>query len=121
MEKIGVLLGLSALAQESRLDIFRLLVEAGGAGRPVGHIGETLGLPSATLSFHLGQLKHAGLVTVRRDGRSLIYAANFQAMNGLLAYLVENCCGGNSDDCAVAPDVACSPMKGTRIKEGAGS
>lgn len=115
-----MLIGLSALAQESRLDIFRLLVEAGSAGRAVGQIGERLGLPSATLSFHLGQLRHAGLVTVRRDGRSLIYAANFQAMNGLIAYLMENCCGGDADDCSVAPDVACSPKKGIRIKEGAG-
>jgi DNA-binding transcriptional ArsR family regulator len=119
MEKNGVLMGLSALAQESRLDIFRLLVEAGGAGRPVGHIGETLGLPSATLSFHLGQLKHAGLVTVRRDGRSLIYAANFAAMNGLIAYLMENCCGGDADGCSPALEVACSPTGGTAIKEGA--
>jgi DNA-binding transcriptional ArsR family regulator len=118
MEKSFVLMGLSALAQESRLDIFRLLVRAGGEGRAVGHIGETLGLPSPTLSFHLGQLRHAGLVTVRRDGRSLIYAANFQAMNGLIAYLMENCCTGDRAGCSVGGAVA-GPAESARITEGA--
>ncbi|RDV01893.1 ArsR/SmtB family transcription factor [Undibacter mobilis] len=103
MEKIQVVTGLSALAQGSRLDIFRLLVQAGVEGRPVGHIGEKLGLPSATLSFHLNQLKQAGLVTFRRDGRSLIYTANFAAMSELLAYLTENCCGGETSACAIEP------------------
>ena len=119
MEKTNALSGLSALAQESRLDIFRLLVQTGRQGCAVGRIGERLGLPSATLSFHLGQLRHAGLVTVRRDGRSLIYAANFEVMNGLIAYLMENCCGGDAD-CAVAPNVACSPAQGARAQESAG-
>jgi DNA-binding transcriptional ArsR family regulator len=118
MEKISALAALAALAQESRLDIFRLLVQAGSEGRAVGHIGERLGLPSATLSFHLGQLRHARLVTVRREGRSLIYAADFAAMNGLVAYLMENCCGGEADRCAVDPAPACSPAMGTRIREG---
>lgn len=76
MEKIDALASLAALAQESRLDIFRLLVQAGTEGAPAGRIGESLGLPPATLSFHLNQLKSAGLVTFRREGRSLIYAAD---------------------------------------------
>lgn len=107
-----VVAGLSALAQDTRLDIFRLLVQAGKDGRAVGHIGEKLGLPSATLSFHLNQLKHAGLVTFRREGRSLIYSVNFAAMNGLMTFLTENCCGGS--DCEIAP-VACDPPGRIRI------
>ena len=94
MEKTDAIAALAALAQESRLDVFRLLVQAGAEGMPAGRIGERLGLPSATLSFHLNQLRQAGLVTFRREGRSLIYAAAYDAMNGLLAYLTENCCRG---------------------------
>jgi ArsR family transcriptional regulator, arsenate/arsenite/antimonite-responsive transcriptional repressor len=99
MEKPHAIAALAALAQESRLDIFRLLVQTGTEGLPAGQIGERLGLPSATLSFHLNQLKHAGLITFRRDGRSLIYAAAYPAMNALLAYLTENCCQGDVDAC----------------------
>jgi DNA-binding transcriptional ArsR family regulator len=110
MEKSTALAALAALAQESRLDIFRLLVQAGGDGLPAGQIGERLGLPSATLSFHLSQLKQAGLVTCRRDGRSLIYAAAYSAMNDLLAYLTENCCGSAAAACGVA--AACTPATG---------
>jgi DNA-binding transcriptional ArsR family regulator len=99
MEKSAALAALAALAQESRLDIFRLLVEAGTAGLAAGRIGEHLGLPSATLSFHLNQLRQAGLITFRRDGRSLIYAAEYPAMNALLAYLTENCCQGDTSGC----------------------
>lgn len=101
MEKTDALASLAALAQESRLDIFRLLVQAGTEGAPAGRIGESLGLPPATLSFHLNQLKGAGLVTFRREGRSLIYAADYGAMNGLLAYLTENCCQGDAAACGV--------------------
>ncbi|HEX3574020.1 MAG TPA: metalloregulator ArsR/SmtB family transcription factor [Rhodopila sp.] len=101
MEKSGALAALVGLAQETRLDIFRLLVQAGSDGMPAGQIGERLGLPSATLSFHLNNLKHAGLVTFRRDGRSLIYLAEYAAMNGLLAYLTENCCQGDTSACGV--------------------
>ena len=119
MEKSDTLTALAALAQESRLDIFRLLVQAGSEGRPVGHIGEHLSLPSATLSFHLSQLKQAGLVSFRREGRSLIYTANFAAMNGLMGYLTENCCGGNPADCGVVAGV-CDPAN-SQIKEGAGA
>ena len=91
MEKSNAIAALAALAQDTRLDIFRLLVQAGAEGMAAGQIGERLGLPSATLSFHLSQLKQAGLVTFRREGRSLIYAAEYAAMNDLLAYLTENC------------------------------
>jgi ArsR family transcriptional regulator, arsenate/arsenite/antimonite-responsive transcriptional repressor len=101
MEKLDVIAALAALAQESRLDIFRLLVQAGTKGLPAGQIGERLGLPSATLSFHLNQLRHAGLVTFRRESRSLIYGAEYAAMNGLLAYLTENCCQGDVSGCDV--------------------
>jgi len=105
MEKTETLGALAALAQETRLDIYRLLVEAGPSGLPAGHIGERLDLALPTLSFHLAQLKHAGLVTARRESRSIIYAANYAVMNGLLAYLTENCCGGDRAAC----DVACAP------------
>jgi ArsR family transcriptional regulator len=90
---------LGALAQESRLEIFRLLVQKGPQGLAAGEIGDRLGLPSPTLSFHLNQLRFAGLVTPRRVSRSIIYSANFKAMNGLLAYLSENCCGGAPELC----------------------
>ena len=99
MEKTEVIAALAALAQDTRLDVFRLLVQAGPEGLAAGQIGERLRLPSATLSFHLNQLRHAGLVTFRRESRSLIYAAAYAAMNGLLAYLTENCCQGDTSAC----------------------
>lgn len=107
MEKTEAIAALAALAQDSRLDMFRLLVQAGQEGLPAGRIGESLGLPSATLSFHLGQLKQAGLATCRRDGRSLIYAAAYDRMDALLAYLTENCCAGNPAACR--PLATCTP------------
>jgi ArsR family transcriptional regulator len=105
MEKPAVLAALAALSQESRLDIFRLLVQAGEGGMPAGKIGEQLGLPSATLAFHLKELKIAGLITFVREGRSLIYSAVYPAMNALLGYLTENCCQGNPAACAVVAPV----------------
>jgi ArsR family transcriptional regulator, arsenate/arsenite/antimonite-responsive transcriptional repressor len=99
MKKSDALMALSALAQESRLDIFRLLVQAGEAGMPAGKVGEQLGLPSATLAFHLKELKHAGLIIFTREGRSLIYAAVYPTMNDLLAFLTENCCQGHPATC----------------------
>lgn len=115
MERTQVLAALAALAQDSRLDVFRLLVEAGPEGLPAGRIAERLALPSATLSFHLNQLRQAGLVTFRREGRSLIYAAAYAAMNGVIDYLTENCCRGDLDcraDCMpVAPAKADAKAK----------
>jgi ArsR family transcriptional regulator, arsenate/arsenite/antimonite-responsive transcriptional repressor len=102
MEREQTVAALAALAQGTRLDIYRLLVQAGAAGLPAGRIGEALDLALPTLSFHLAQLRHAGLVTPRRLGRSIIYAANYAAMNGLIAYLTENCCGGDTAACAPA-------------------
>jgi len=94
MEKKDALAALAALGHETRLDVFRLLVQAGGEGLPAGALADALGVPSATLSFHLKELKSAGVVSCRRDGRSLIYRADFSAMNALLAFLTENCCQG---------------------------
>ena len=83
---------LGALAQESRLAVFRLLVRRGPSGLPAGEISERIGVPPTTLSFHLAQLSHAGLVTSRRDGRSILYAANYPSMQDLMGFLLENCC-----------------------------
>jgi DNA-binding transcriptional ArsR family regulator len=99
MEKVDVITALNALAQETRLDIFRYLVQIGPEGVAAGQIADALGLPSATLSFHLKTLQHAGLVERQRQSRSLIYAANFARMNSLLAYLTENCCAGDPGHC----------------------
>jgi ArsR family transcriptional regulator len=101
MGKTKAIAALAALAQESRLDVFRLLVQAGPDGMPAGQIGERLRLPSATLSFHLNQLRQAGLVTFRREGRSLIYMAAYDVMSALLGYLTENCCQGDAAGCDV--------------------
>lgn len=102
MKKSTAVAALGALAQETRLEIFRLLVQKGPEGLAAGEIGDRLGLPSPTLSFHLNQLRFAGLVTSRRASRSIIYSANFKRMTALLAYLTENCCGGQPDICAPA-------------------
>lgn len=93
---------LSALAQENRLAVFRLLVQAGPEGRVVGQIAEALEMPAATLSFHLKTLSHAGLVSHRQEGRFVRYTANFEAMHDLIDYLSENCCGSTAADCAPA-------------------
>lgn len=116
MEKTDAIAALAALAQETRLDIFRLLVRTGPDGLPAGQIGERLGLPSATLSFHLNQLKHAGLITFRREGRSLIYGAEYTSMNDLLAYLTENCCQGDPASCGLKIH---EPLVHASLKEGA--
>jgi DNA-binding transcriptional ArsR family regulator len=93
MEKKGAIAALGALAQETRLDVFRLLVTQGPAGLPAGAIADQLGVLPASLTFHLKELQHAGLITQRRLGRQLIYAAEYGAMTELLSYLTENCCG----------------------------
>jgi len=99
MKKSAVVAALGALAQETRLDIFRLLVQRGPEGLAAGEIAERLHLPSATLSFHLAQLKHAGLATARRESRSIIYSADFTTTAALVSYLTENCCRGRPDLC----------------------
>src|ERR1700761_3233710 len=110
METTDAVAALAALAQENRLDIFRLLVEAGPDGLAAGHVAERLGLAPNTLTLHLDRLRGAGLVTVRRDGRSMIYAARFEAMNGLVSFLTENCCKGSLAGCG--PAVVCKPERG---------
>jgi DNA-binding transcriptional ArsR family regulator len=106
METTQAIDALAALAQQSRLAAFRLLVEAGREGLAAGVIGEKLDLPPATLSFHLAHLARAGLIRSRQEGRFVIYSTNFENMNGLIAYLTENCCSGGS----------CAPArKSTRI------
>jgi DNA-binding transcriptional ArsR family regulator len=92
---------LSALAQEHRLEVFRLLVQTGKNGIPAGKIGEILDIPLSTLSFHLKELKQAELIHCRRDGTTLFYSANYKAMNNLMAYLTENCCQGNPQVCEI--------------------
>lgn len=94
MEIKDIINALGALAQETRLSIFRLLVEAGPQGLAVGAIAARLGVPNATLSFHLKELTNAGLTVATPNGRSIIYATNFSTMNGLVEYLTENCCVG---------------------------
>ena len=94
MEKPDVLAALAALAQETRLDVYRLLVQRGPDGLPAGAIAQALELPPATLSFHLKELKSAGIVSCKREGRSLVYAARFERMQELLRFLTENCCRG---------------------------
>ena len=93
MDEKRAITALGALAQETRLALFRLLVTCGPAGLPAGVIAERLGVQPSSLSFHLAQLVHAGLITQRRASRQLIYSAEYGAMNALLAYLTENCCG----------------------------
>jgi len=115
MEKSDAVAALAALAQDNRLDVFRLLVQAGPEGLPAGEIAATLNLAPNTLTFHFDRLRVAGLITVRREGRSMIYAARFEAMTGLLGYLTENCCEGQPEKCA---PVKCAPVqKSTRRKE----
>jgi DNA-binding transcriptional ArsR family regulator len=104
MESASVVRALGALAQEHRLAAFRRLVEAGPDGLPAGRLAEVLGIAPSSMSFHLAQLMHAGLVTQRRNSRSMIYAADFDAMAGVMSYLTDNCCGG----APCAPSVACA-------------
>lgn len=92
---------LAALAQETRLSIFRILVQNGEAGLSAGQIAKALSIPNATLSFHLKELTNAGLITARQESRFIYYAANFPAMNELLGFLTENCCAGNPCGSAV--------------------
>jgi ArsR family transcriptional regulator, arsenate/arsenite/antimonite-responsive transcriptional repressor len=119
MEKKAAVTALAALAQDNRLDVFRLLVQAGPEGMPAGAVAAALDLAPNTLTFHFDRLRTAGLVTVRRDGRSMIYAAQFETMNGLLGFLTENCCGGIqcaplAESAPVAESVPVAPRKPAR-------
>ena len=113
MEQKRAIAALGALAQETRLDLFRLLVARGPEGLPAGVIAECLGVLPSSLSFHLAQLVHAGLITQRRMSRQIIYSAEYGAMNDLLAYLTENCCGQASSVCAPVcnPAASCGDSK----------
>jgi ArsR family transcriptional regulator len=95
METTTAIIALAALAQESRLTIFRLLVQAGSAGVTVGQIKEATGIPGSSLSFHLKELSHAGLIRARQESRFIYYSADYAVMNELLGFLTENCCGGS--------------------------
>jgi ArsR family transcriptional regulator len=99
MEKTAAVTALAALAQDNRLDVFRLLVEAGPDGLPAGEVADALGLAPNNLTFHFDRLRIAGLVSVRREGRSMIYAARFETVNALLGYLTDHCCGGAPEKC----------------------
>jgi ArsR family transcriptional regulator, arsenate/arsenite/antimonite-responsive transcriptional repressor len=114
MENMDAVVALAALAQDNRLDVFRLLVQAGPDGLPAGQVASALKLAPNTLTFHFDRLRSAGLVTVRREGRSMIYAARFETMNALLAYLTENCCQGATQNCAPA---VCGPGRASKPKK----
>ena len=107
MKSIQAVRALAALAQESRLAVYRLLVARGPEGLSAGIVGARLGIAPATLSFHLKELAHAGLVTARPQGRYVIYSANFESMNDLVSFLTDNCCGGNP----CTPVAACKPSR----------
>jgi DNA-binding transcriptional ArsR family regulator len=107
METKAAVVALSALAQETRLAIFRLLVEAGPSGLAAGEIGAELKIPPATLSFHLKELHHAGLSGARQEGRYIFYSANFEQMNALVGFLTENCCARDGIGCG--PGASCAP------------
>lgn len=107
MQNKEAVTALAALAQESRLAAFRLLVQAGPAGLAASRIADGLGIPPSSLSFHLKELTNANLVAPRQEGRFIIYAARFDRMNALLSFLTENCCGGNP--CAPTGSPACEP------------
>lgn len=113
METSDAVAALAALAQDNRLDVFRLLVRAGPEGMSAGSVAAELKLAPNTLTFHFDRLRSAGLITVRREGRSMIYAARFDEMNALLGFLTENCCQGAAD---CPPAAACNP-KPARKKE----
>jgi DNA-binding transcriptional ArsR family regulator len=113
MEKSDAVAALAALAQDNRLDVFRVLVQAGPEGLPAGQVAIALDIAPNNLTFHFDRLRSAELVNVRREGRSMIYAARFETMNALLSYLTKNCCEGAAKSCAPA---ACRPMRASKRK-----
>lgn len=110
MDTKDTIAALAALAQESRLAVFRLLVQLGPEGMAATKIGEQLGIAPSSMSFHLKELVHANLITSRHEGRFVIYSANFSTMNALIGFLTENCCGGN----VCSPVTACCPSEEAR-------
>jgi DNA-binding transcriptional ArsR family regulator len=116
MRKQNAVAILAALAQDNRLDVFRLLVEAGPQGMPAGHVAASLRLPPSALTFHLDRLREAGLVTVRRAGRSMIYAARFEAMDSLVSYLTDHCCQGRPELCKPAARTAAQRRKRESVR-----
>jgi ArsR family transcriptional regulator, arsenate/arsenite/antimonite-responsive transcriptional repressor len=110
MKTPAIIDALGALAHEHRLAIYRLLVQRGPEGLPAGAIGERVGLVPSSLTFHLQNLQRAGLIAQRRESRQLIYSADFAAMNGLVGYLTENCCGNSSAECSAN----CTPAQSTK-------
>ena len=114
MDKLDAVSAMAALAQEHRLEVYRLLVQAGPQGLAAGEVASALGIAPNTLSFHFDRLRRTGLISVARHGRSLIYAARYETMNNLLAYLTENCCGGRPELCEPA---ACAPAKSPRKRK----
>ena len=124
METKEAVTALAALAQETRLSIFRLLVQAGPQGVAAGRIGESLDVPPATLSFHLKELSHAGLVSSRQEGRFIYYSTDFERMAGLMTFLTRNCCQGMPQECLTVVETAlgrcCPPAakrKATRSRQ----
>lgn len=122
METREAVTALAALAQETRLSIFRLLVEAGPEGIPVGRIGEALKVAPATLSFHLKELNHAGLISSRQEGRFIYYVADFERMAEIMAFLTQNCCQGMPQKCLTVVENAlggcCPPQPKNASKPG---
>jgi DNA-binding transcriptional ArsR family regulator len=115
MESKSAVQSLAALAQETRLAVYRLLVQQGPSGMAAGEIAAQLALAPATLSFHLKELAHAGLVRARQEGRFIFYAADFEAMNALLSFLTENCCAADcGPSCAPAQASTASTKSGAR-------
>jgi ArsR family transcriptional regulator len=109
MKSRNVIVALAALAQETRLSVFRLLVQQGPTGMSAGEIAASVEVAPAALSFHLKEMAHAGLVKSRQDGRFIFYSANFTTMTGLIAYLTENCCAADCGSDACGPITACTP------------
>ena len=120
MEYAQAVVALSALAQETRLSIFRLLVQAGPEGVAAGRIGEALDVPGATLSFHLKELAHASLVSSRQEGRFVYYSADFEQMAALMSFLTQNCCQGMPQECLTVVETAlgrcCPPQSQAKRK-----
>jgi ArsR family transcriptional regulator, arsenate/arsenite/antimonite-responsive transcriptional repressor len=111
MEKIAAVGALAALAQDNRLDVFRLLVQAGPKGMAAGEVAEALDLVPNTLTFHFDRLRQAGLVSVARDGRSMIYTARYETMNALLSFLTDNCCAGLPKTGRTSPKSGCAAKR----------